>query len=221
MRQNIILCLFFLVSLFSFAQQNYSENERIVHGKVTDSTNFPLSGVNVLLKRTQKTYNTDLEGNYTIRAATADTLIFSYVGMKSQKIKADKNEINVVLVKENYNLHDGGYIPIKLKNREEITGRVTLKDIKNANNARYIFNKSAKKNVFVIYVSELTSYNFNTEDLEFQKKFKIKYSITGSDSIEFSKKYNKMTFRYLNNKFKKSWQTEIRKDAIGLDEFLK
>ena len=40
-----------------------------------------------------------------------------------------------------------------------------------------------------------------------------------SGSIEYVKTYNKLTFKYLKKKYNKVWQSEIKKDAIGLNEF--
>jgi len=100
--------------------------------------------------------------------------------------------------------------------RIEATIIVTKKDIKNADNPKYNFKKNAKNNVFVIYVSDLASYDFNKEDLEFQQKYNVKYSLIGSYKNEYLTKYNNLTFSYLKNKYKKTWLAEIRKDAVGL-----
>jgi len=78
--------------------------------------------------------------------------------------------------------------------RIEATIIVTKKDIKNADNPKYNFKKNAKNNVFVIYVSDLASYDFNKEDLEFQQKYNVKYSLIGSYKNEYLTKYNNLTF---------------------------
>ncbi|TAF09450.1 MAG: hypothetical protein EAZ75_07935 [Flavobacteriia bacterium] len=59
----------------------------------------------------------------------------------------------------------------------------------------------------------------NNEDLEFEQRYNVKYSLMGSYQNDYLKKYNKLTFKHLKKKYKKSWLTEIRKDAIGLDNF--
>ena len=70
--------------------------------------------------------------------------------------------------------------------------------------------------MFIIFVSGLTSYDFNKEDIAFQQKYNVKYSLIGSYKIDFLTKYNKLTFEHLKKKYKKSWLAEIRKDAVGL-----
>lgn len=196
---------------FTFGQ------EIIVSGKVTDGkTGEPIPGVNVIIDKTLKGNQTDFEGHYSIIAKINDTLVFSFVGIKTQKIRADKKEKNVQLF-ESESLKEivGPPIQPKIK-RLETTSIVTRKDIENADKPKYNFKKNAKNNVFVIYVSELTSYNLNKEDIEFQQKYNVKYSLVGSYKIDYLTKYNKLTFKYLKKKYKKSWLTEIRKDVVGL-----
>ena len=132
-----------------------------------------------------------------------------------QKIKVDKEEINIKL--EEIELKEGVGPPYYPKStRLEATTTVSKEDIKNADNPKYNFKKNAKKNVFVIFVSELTSYNLNKEDLEFEQKYNVKYSLIGSYKNEYLTKYNKLTFKHLKKKYKKTWLKEIRKDAVGL-----
>lgn len=52
---------------------------------------------------------------------------------------------------------------------------------------------------------------------KFEKKYGVKYSDYGcvTPSYECIEQYNKEIFKYLDNKFGKSWRREIRKDVIG------
>ncbi len=201
-------------------ENNLSEIK--IFGKVTDENNLPLPFANVSVENTFKGTQTDFDGNYFIRAKTSDSLIFSFVGFKTQKIRAEKNEINVQLHElEPLEVEFGPpYPPVRPKNLAASTV-VTAKDIKKRDNLKYWFKKNAKNNVFVIFVSELTSYNFNYEDLEFQKNYNVKYSQIGTLKSDYVIKYNKLTFKYLNKKYKKNWQKDIRKDAIGLTNYIK
>ncbi|NKI28396.1 SusC/RagA family TonB-linked outer membrane protein [Arenibacter sp. 6A1] len=75
---NGILTLFLaLVVQLSFAQ------EKTISGTVTDQDNLPLPGVNILVKGTTTGTQTDFDGNYTIRGAVGQTLVFTYVGQKT------------------------------------------------------------------------------------------------------------------------------------------
>jgi hypothetical protein len=207
-----------IIFLTLFSELTFGQ-EIGVSGKITDGkTGEPIPGVSVIIGKTLKGSQTDFEGNYSIIAKTNDTLVYSFVGMKTQKIKADKEKINLQLL-ESETLKEIVVPPIEPKiKRLETTTIVTKKDIENADNPKYNFKRNAKINVFVIYVSELTSYNFNKEDLEFQQKYNVKYSLIGSYKIDYLTKHNNLTFKHLKKKYKKTWLTEIRKDAVGLEK---
>ena len=56
-----------------------------ITGKVTSSDDGSgLPGVTVQVKGTSKGSQTDIEGNYSIEAATGSTLVYSFVGMNTQ-----------------------------------------------------------------------------------------------------------------------------------------
>lgn len=87
---NGFLTLFIaLLVQISFAQ------ERIVTGVVTDNSGLPIPGVNVLVKGTKLGTQTDFDGKFSISASPTQTLIFNFVGMKSQEIVASSTTINV------------------------------------------------------------------------------------------------------------------------------
>jgi hypothetical protein len=198
---------------------NDTNTDRIVSGVVKDNSGVPIPFSTVSIKETNKAAQTDFDGNFSIYAKQNDTLIFQSVGYKLQQRKADTNKITVQLQEINELAVEYGPPPIprnKLIYSMSIE-KVSAKDIENIDNPKYNFNKSTEKNVFVIFVSELTSYDFGKEDLAFQQKYNVKYSLVGNRQIDYLAAYNKLTFKYLNKKFKKAWQKEIRKDAVGLD----
>lgn len=87
---NGFLTLFIaLLVQISFAQ------ERIVTGVVTDNSGMPIPGVNVLVKGTKLGTQTDFDGKFSISATPTQTLVFNFVGMKSQEIVASSATINV------------------------------------------------------------------------------------------------------------------------------
>jgi TonB-linked SusC/RagA family outer membrane protein len=88
---GILVLLLVLVAQITFAQ------ERAVSGKVSDNTGMPLPGVSVLVKGTKSGAQTDFDGKYTIKASPSQILIFSYVGMTTQEVKASSATVNVKL----------------------------------------------------------------------------------------------------------------------------
>lgn len=205
-----IILSFLLCSQFFLAQ------DRKIYGVVKDSTGSVLPGVNILVEGKQTYTTTDFYGNYNIKANSADFLIFSYVGMKSKKISANPEEINVTLQADAI-IED--LIPpvIQQKKPKYAISRVSEEDLKNGNNPYYNFSKNAKNNLFVIFISSFNG--LQKEDFDFQQKYKILYSGPGSYPAKYLNKYNKLTFEYLTRKYKKDWLSEVRQDAIGLKKY--
>ncbi|WP_335967023.1 SusC/RagA family TonB-linked outer membrane protein [Galbibacter sp. PAP.153] len=78
-----------------------------IYGKITDTDGVPLAGVNVYVEGIAKGVSSDFEGNYTITARKGQTLVFSYIGMKTQKIPVeDQAQIDVVLTYDVQSLDD-------------------------------------------------------------------------------------------------------------------
>ena len=140
-----------LISMLSFGQ------EIIVRGTVIDKKNGdPIYFATVSVDKNKAATTTDFEGKYSLKVSLNDTLIFSIAGMKTQKIIADKEQINIQLEEVELNVVVGPPVVPKTQ-RLEATTLLTKEDIENANNPKYNFKKSSKNNVFIIFVSELTS----------------------------------------------------------------
>jgi TonB-linked SusC/RagA family outer membrane protein len=88
---GILVLLLVLVAQLTFAQ------ERAVTGLVSDNTGMPIPGVNILLKGTNIGTQTDFDGKYSIKASPGQTLIFNYIGMKTQSLAANSSVINVTM----------------------------------------------------------------------------------------------------------------------------
>jgi TonB-linked SusC/RagA family outer membrane protein len=71
----------------SFAQ------EKTITGTVTDQDGLPLPGASVLIKGTTTGTQTDFDGNYAIEANTGDTLVFSYVGQRTEEILVGEPDV--------------------------------------------------------------------------------------------------------------------------------
>jgi len=89
---RVLLTLFCaLMMQIAFAQ------DRTVSGTVTDETGFPIPGVNVVVKGTATSTQTDMDGKFTVAATEAQVLVFSYVGMQTQEASASKASFAIVL----------------------------------------------------------------------------------------------------------------------------
>lgn len=87
----------FLTLLIGFSLQFAYSQERTIKGTVSEGV-LPLPGANVVVKETKKTAVTDFDGNYSIQAATGQTLVFSFTGLATQEIKVgNASTINVTM----------------------------------------------------------------------------------------------------------------------------
>lgn len=76
-----------------------AQNTQIVTGIVTSAKDkMPAPGVNILIKGTNTVTTSDFDGQYSIKVAPTDILVFSYISYASQEIAVGtKTQINVAL----------------------------------------------------------------------------------------------------------------------------
>ena len=104
---------------FSFAQ------ERTVTGKVSDKTGV-IPGVNVLVKGSKVSTQTDFDGSYSIKAKTGDVLVYSYVGMNNKQVTVgSSNSVNVVLESEAQLMNEVVVVGYGVQKRKEVTGSIS------------------------------------------------------------------------------------------------
>ncbi len=71
--------------------------EHLITGIVSDSAGT-IPGVNVVVKGTTRSVQTDIDGNYSIMATPGEVLVFSFVGMNDQEIiVGSSHKINVTM----------------------------------------------------------------------------------------------------------------------------
>ena len=113
------LVLFVAGISFAFAQV------RTITGTVSSSEDGSmLPGVTVMVKGTTIGTTTDIHGNYSLDVGKdAKTLVFSFVGMKTQEIEiGNKTTINVVLAPDVKGLSEVVVLGYTTKGKNEITG---------------------------------------------------------------------------------------------------
>ena len=106
--------------------------EITVTGRVTDETNAPLPGVNVLLKGTNNGTATDVNGAYTLTIpddAANGTIIFSFIGyVTTEEPINGRSVIDVVLGTDVQNLNEVVVIGYQTVEKKDLTGAVSLVD---------------------------------------------------------------------------------------------
>ena len=107
-----------------------SQQQKSVSGKVTDSSGSPLIGVTVVVKGTTTGVITDTNGKYSLDNVTSNsTLVFSFVGMKSQEVLlSGRTSVNVVLTEETIGIDEVIAVGYQTQRKADLTGAVsTLK----------------------------------------------------------------------------------------------
>ncbi|HBL75586.1 MAG TPA: TonB-dependent receptor [Prolixibacteraceae bacterium] len=104
-----------------------SQQQKSVSGKTTDSLGAPLPGVTILVKGTTTGTITDFDGNYSLtNVPVGATLVFSFVGMKTQEIPvAGKTNINVVMDEETVGIEEIVTIGYGIQKKTSITSAVS------------------------------------------------------------------------------------------------
>jgi TonB-dependent starch-binding outer membrane protein SusC len=137
--RSIFLMIFFLAFQLSAA---FAQNRQI-SGTVTDATNDPLPGVNVLVKGTTNGTITDINGKFSIYVSnSSDQLLFSFIGFQEQTvIVGNMASIDVVLKEDMLQLNEIvaiGYGVQKKKLNTGATLNVKGEDIQKMNTSRPI-----------------------------------------------------------------------------------
>lgn len=102
------------------------QQKKTITGKVTDSKGEPLPGVSIVVKGTTIGITSDIDGNYTLEIPDeAKTLVFSFVGMKSQEVTiGEQTQINVSLEEETVGLEEVVAIGYGQQTRTKVAGAV-------------------------------------------------------------------------------------------------
>lgn len=121
--------LFMLILLLSFGlpESIFAQTDLVkVTGTVTDETNQPVPGVNVLLKGSSNIGTvTDIEGKYTLNIPKDATLIFKFVGYKTTEVAVNgKTTVNLSIQPDVKQLEDVVVIGYQAIKREKSTAAI-------------------------------------------------------------------------------------------------
>ncbi|WP_300255609.1 TonB-dependent receptor [uncultured Alistipes sp.] len=125
MAAAVLLTLSVLLTGEAFAQNT-------VVGRVVDANNTPLIGVNVVVKGTTTGTTTGIDGNYSIKVAENQTLVFSYLGYTTvEEIVGKRTAINVKMNEEATQLGAVEIVNIGYgtTTRRDLTGSVAKADL--------------------------------------------------------------------------------------------
>lgn len=124
LRRVVGLMLLFVATLICAQNANGQIN---IKGKVSDASGTALPGVAVVVKGSTIGSITDVNGNYSFTGISENaSLVFSFVGMKSQEIQVKgKSVINVSLSVETVGIDEVVVVGYGTQKRASITGAVS------------------------------------------------------------------------------------------------
>ena len=128
----LILCL---IPLWAFSQDG------TIKGIVKDINGESIIGVSVLEKGTTNGTITDIDGNFTLNAKRNATLVFSFIGYKTQEILVNgKTNIAITLIEDSQLLEEVVVVGYGTMKKSDMTGAVVSANIKD-------FEKSPNTNL--------------------------------------------------------------------------
>lgn len=131
MRKFLLIAICLIVG---YTSGIHAQNQTIeVTGNVKDVSNTPLIGVNISVKNVSGLgVITDIDGNYRIKIAPFNTLIFSYVGFETQEIliKENMKKVDVVLKEASESVLDEVVITgTGVQKKVTLTGAISTVDV--------------------------------------------------------------------------------------------
>lgn len=102
------------------------QQDRKITGKITDQSGAPIPGASIVVKGTTTGVTSDNNGNFVLTLpADAKTLIFSFVGMKSQEVAiGSKNTFTLVMEEETIGLEEVVAIGYGTVKKADVTSSV-------------------------------------------------------------------------------------------------
>lgn len=126
MKKDYLVMLFLVCTTFLWSQQ------KNVSGNVSDPDGNPLPGVSIIIEGTSIGTESDFDGNYSVNVEEGNTLVFSFIGMVTQKIVVGVSSIlDVKLAEDTSQLDEVVVVGYGTQDRQSLTGSVaTIKSEK-------------------------------------------------------------------------------------------
>ena len=105
-----------------------SNREFTIKGTVLDkSTKEPLIGVNIFIETDKlKGTVTDFDGNYELKANEGDVIVFTYMGMKDDKLTVTGNQVYNLTMEEEGNVMDEIVVSVGRKKEKALDAPASI-----------------------------------------------------------------------------------------------
>lgn len=129
MKHRLVRCLGLLTGLWLMASASLLGQDITVTGTVTDQTDEPLPGVNIIVDGTSSGTVTDIDGTYSLTAPADGTLRFSYIGFSPQEeLINGRTTIDVELGSDANLIDEVVVVGYGTQRREAVTGAISSVD---------------------------------------------------------------------------------------------
>ncbi len=114
-------------NLVVISSEKFNKQEIVIKGKVTDNSGNALPGVNVVEKGTTNGTVTNIDGQYTINANSADAILsFSFVGYLTEEVQVSgRTTVDVLLIEDIQALDEVVVIGYGTVKKSDLTGSVS------------------------------------------------------------------------------------------------
>lgn len=154
------------------------QNAKFVYGVVSDETG-PIPGANVIVKGTNRITQTDFDGNFTIEAATNETLVISFIGLQNEEVKINNSrKFTIVLKNDNKNLEEVVVVGYGIKQSKDAMTSANYYSFYNG------LTQTSNLNVIQALAGRVSGLQINTENSSVNPTSRI--VIRGSSSLNAS-----------------------------------
>ena len=110
-------------------QTDAAQQKRHITGVVKDIKGETIIGANIMIKGTGTGVSTNIDGGFSIEAATGDELIVSFIGYLTQTIKIDSQKtLNIKLLEDTKTLEEVVVVGYTVQTKSAVTGSVVKAD---------------------------------------------------------------------------------------------
>ncbi|MDP3431607.1 MAG: carboxypeptidase-like regulatory domain-containing protein, partial [Bacteroidota bacterium] len=104
----------------------FSQQQKNISGKVTDSSGTSLPGVSVVVKGTTNGTITDGNGNYSLPNIPENAIVqFSFIGMTGQEVAVgNRTTVNVLMEEETFGIEEVVAVGYGVQKRTDVTGSI-------------------------------------------------------------------------------------------------
>ena len=108
-------------------QTDAAQQKRHITGVVKDIKGATIIGANIMVKGTGTGVRTNIDGEFSIEAATGDELIVSFIGYLTQTIKIDSQKtLNIKLLEDTKTLEEVVVVGYTVQTKSAVTGSVAV-----------------------------------------------------------------------------------------------